>query len=195
MSRLGAEHQRRESLIAAAIDLVGEQGSLSVSVKDIATRAGMSPALAFHYFGDKDTITLLTMRHLLREFSREAVMGLQRSRTPRERVEAIIAASFAPIQFDRRTVAAWLVFYLHADSNEAARRLLHVYTCRLRSNLVEALSHLMTRQRAVAVAETLACLIDGIYIRHALRRGGPDSGEAIRLCLDALNRAEMTETR
>jgi TetR/AcrR family transcriptional repressor of bet genes len=188
MPKVGAEPVRRQSLIDAAIAMIGEQGSLDVSVKQIAVRAGMSPALAFHYFGDKDEIILQTMRHLLREFSREVTGGLKQAGTPLGRIEAVIEASFSTNQFDRTTIAAWLVFYLHAYSSAPAARLLHVYTRRLRSNLTDALRRLMPAPDALETAETLAAIIDGLYVRHALRSGGPDAREAIRICRTCLAR-------
>ena len=186
MPRVGAEPMRRRSLIDAALATIGEHGSLDVSVKEIAGRAGMSPALAFHYFGDKDEIILQTMRHLLREFSREVTDGLRRARNPRERIEAVIDASFSVSQFDRKTIAAWLVFYLHAYSSAPAARLFQIYARRLRSNLVDALTRLMDESDAIMAADTLGAVIDGLYVRHALRAGGPDAAEATRICRNCL---------
>jgi TetR/AcrR family transcriptional regulator, transcriptional repressor of bet genes len=182
MPRTGAESQRRKALIDAAVHMIGQNGSLDVSVKQIADLAGMSPALAFHYFGDKDAIIIETMRHLLRQFSREATSQLTGVADPIGRVQAIIAASFAPSQFDRRSIAAWLVFYLHAYSSEQAARLLHIYTRRLHSNLLEPLRKLLPENQAADAAVNVAATIDGLYIRHALRTGGPDAAEAVRIC-------------
>ena len=188
MPRIGAEPARRRSLIDAALATIGEHGSLDVSVKEIAERAGMSAALAFHYFGDKDEIILQTMRHLLREFSREVTDRLKRASTPRQRVEAIIGASFADSQFDRTTIAAWLVFYLHAYSSQPAARSYNIYATRLQSNLRHALRPLVPEADLSTTADTLAALIDGLYVRHALRSTGPDAAEARRICVECLDR-------
>ncbi len=187
MSRVAAEHGRRQSLINAAILTIGEQGSLDVSVRQIADRAGMSPALAFHYFGDKDEIVTQTMRHLMRDFSVEVLRRLEMARTPLERIEAVVNASFAQSQFERTTIAAWLVFYLRAYSSRKASRLLHIYSSRLRSNLVHPLHLLVGNKRAQDIAESLAAMIDGLYVRHALRHEGPDAAEATRHCMNHLH--------
>jgi TetR/AcrR family transcriptional repressor of bet genes len=187
MPRIGAEAARRRSLIDAAILTIGEQGSLDVSVREIASRAGMSTALAFHYFGGKDEILLATMRHLLREFAQEVRGGLVKAAQPYDRIAAIVRASFAPSQFERRTISAWLVFYLHAHSSQEARRLLHVYARRLHSNLMDALRRMLSGNDAAATAEGLAALIDGLYVRHSLRHDGPDSGEAVAICMQYLD--------
>jgi TetR/AcrR family transcriptional repressor of bet genes len=187
MPKTGVTTGRRQSLIDAAILTIGEQGSLDVSVREIATRAGMSTALAFHYFGGKDGLINETMRHLLREFAQEVRSGLAGAQTPQGRIAAIISASFSPSQFERTTIAAWLVFYLHAYSSPPAARLLQVYTRRLQSNLLDALFGLMDRRTALATAEGLAAMIDGFYVRHALRPQGPDASAAIAACMDYLD--------
>lgn len=183
MPRTGTQQGRRQSLIDAAILTIGEQGSLEVSVREIAGRAGMSTALAFHYFGDKDEIITQTMRSLMRDFSAEVRQRLVRATTPQERVEAVVCACFAKSQFERTTIAAWLVFYLRACSSAKVARLLHVYSGRLRSNLVHALRHLLPEEQSREAAEGLASLIDGLYVRHALRRAGPDAPQAVTLCM------------
>lgn len=182
MPRIGAEPERRRALINAAIDTIGEHGSLDVSVKEIARQAGMSSSLAFHYFGGKDEIITETMRHLLRELTVSMTAGLKQAKSPMERVDAVIQSSFTAEQFERKTIAAWLVFYLHAYSCEQAARLLAIYSRRLNSNLLSGLSELTDRKHANEVAAGLGALIDGIYIRQGLSAEGPDAASAIALC-------------
>ncbi len=183
MPRIGAEPERRRDLINAAIGAIGETGSLDVSVKQIAERAGMSSALAFHYFGGKEKIVSETMRFLLRELTREMRNGLKGKSDARARLEAIVEASFSAQQFNRKSIAAWLVFYVHAYSSKSAARLLNIYTRRLQSNLVHSYRRLLKNERAGRqAAEATAAIIDGVFIRHALRKAGPDRQEAIALC-------------
>ena len=63
--KLGMEPIRREALVSATITEIGQQGTLDVTVAQIARRAGMSSALAHHYFGSKQDIFLAAMRHVL----------------------------------------------------------------------------------------------------------------------------------
>ncbi|MBI5310358.1 MAG: TetR/AcrR family transcriptional regulator [Actinobacteria bacterium] len=44
----------RAAIRQAALELFAEHGVASVSVRDIAKRAGVSPALLFHHYGTKD---------------------------------------------------------------------------------------------------------------------------------------------
>jgi TetR/AcrR family transcriptional regulator, transcriptional repressor of bet genes len=127
--------QRRKALIEAALNAIGEHGSLDVTMSDIAGRAGVSPALAHHYFGGKDDLLEATMRHLLQALRLETVSALARSATPRARLSAIVAVNFSALQFRPATVAAWLAFYVEAQRSTPMRRLLRVYARRLHSNL------------------------------------------------------------
>ena len=79
--RTGMAETRRRALIGAALQEISDRGSLDVTVAQIASRAGVSSALAHHYFGGKDDLILATMRHLLAEFG--AVRG--RRPAPRRR--------------------------------------------------------------------------------------------------------------
>jgi TetR/AcrR family transcriptional repressor of bet genes len=182
MPKVGMEPIRRSALVEATIHEIGARGSLDVTVAQIARRAGMSSALAHHYFGSKEQIFVAAMRHILTLYGAEVRGALIMAKTPRERVEAIIRASFTPAQFRPEMVSAWLNFYVQAQRSDDARRLLHIYQRRLRSNLHHAL-----RRIAGSEARTLtrgcAAMIDGLYIRQALGEGGiaPEAAIAVLL--------------
>ncbi|TIV62294.1 MAG: transcriptional regulator BetI, partial [Mesorhizobium sp.] len=83
-------------------------------------------------------------------------------------------------------IAAWLAFYVEAQQSSALRRLLRVYARRLNSNLMSGLTGILPRTEADRVAEATAALIDGLYIRRALKEGVPDARTAIALIEDYL---------
>lgn len=188
MPKLGMEPIRRAALVKATITEIGRAGSLDVTVSQIARRAGMSSALAHHYFGGKDDIMLAAMRHILTLYGDGVRAALAGAATPRARLEAVIRASFEAGNFQPEVIAAWLNFYVHAQSGGGARRLLEVYQRRLQSNLVHDLRPLVGG-RAGEVAATLGALIDGLYIRQALSGTEPDGRTAsaqVLACLDLL---------
>ena len=187
MPKVGMEPLRRRALIDATISAIGERGSLDVTMSDIAGRAGVSSALAHHYFGAKDELLQATMRHLLSELNADACEALAAASTPRERVSAVIAVNFSDKQFRPETIAAWLAFYVEAQRSTALRRLLRVYARRLHSNLMSGLRHLMRRDDAERCAEAIAALIDGLYIRRALRDGTPNAASAIAIVEDHID--------
>lgn len=169
MPKLGMEPVRRKALVDAALKAIGEHGSLTVTMSQIARNAGVSPALAHHYFGSKEQLLIETIRSLLRQLRDDTAAALARAATPAERISAVIRVSFQADQFAPETVAAWLAFYSEAQRSEATRRLLIVYARRLRSNLVDALTALTDRTNAERIAEGTAAMIDGLYIRQSLK--------------------------
>jgi len=184
--KLGMEPIRREALVKATIEEIGQVGSLGVTVAQIARRAGMSSALAHHYFGGKDQIFLAAMRHTLSLYGAEVRGALVMAKGPRARTEAIVRAGFTSSNFRRDVIAAWLNFYVLAQSDTGARRLLLIYQRRLHSNLVFNLRPLIGPRSAEA-ATRLSGLIDGLYLREALGRGPSSGDEATRQVLTLLD--------
>jgi TetR/AcrR family transcriptional repressor of bet genes len=186
MPKIGAEPIRKAALINATIFEVGRAGSLDVTVAQIARRAGMSPALAHHYFGSKDQMFLSAMRYILRTYG-QSVHDVLPGHGPRGRLDGIIRASFAPQNFQRETVSAWLNFYALSFVSKDAARLLQVYHKRLQSNLIVALRGLTDNPERVA--ETLGALIDGVYLRTVLTQGPTDAAAAQNIIMSYLEEA------
>lgn len=177
MPKVGMEPVRRKALVDATLRAVGDHGSLSVTMSEIARHAGVSPALAHHYFGSKEQLVIETIRSLLRQLRADAVAELRAASGPRARLSAVIRVNFQAHQFAPETVAAWLAFYSEAQRSEAVRRLLVVYARRLNSNLVSSLRALCPAPDAIRVAEGAAAMIDGLYLRQGLK-SAPVSIEA-----------------
>ena len=167
MPKLGMEPIRRASLVDAAIAEFGRARTLDATVGQIARRAGVSPALAHHYFGAKEQLFLAAMRHILRRFGDQTRAALKRAETPRARLDALARACFQPEQFHPEVVAAWRNFSVLAQTSPDAQRLLRRYHRRLRSNLAHDLRPLIGA-RAPAAAAGVAAMLAGIYIGQAL---------------------------
>jgi TetR/AcrR family transcriptional repressor of bet genes len=164
------EPLRRASLVQATITEIGRAQSLDVTVGQIAKTAGMSTALAHHYFGGKNQIFLAAMRYILTEYSTQVRYHLARATTPRARAEAIITGSFDETCFAPATVCAWMSLYAAAPNQPETKRLLTLYQARLRSNLTHALRPLSATPQEDA--DVMAALIDGLYLRAALSDAG-----------------------
>lgn len=186
MPKLGMEPIRRAALVKATIAEIGKAGSLDVTVSQIAKRAGMSSALAHHYFGGKEQMFLAAMRHTLTVYAAEVRGAMTMARGPRARIEAVIRAGFSHSNFRPEVIAAWLNFYVLARTSTDAARLLRVYQWRLRSNLVHDLRPIVG-PRAADVAGRIGGLIDGLYLREGLSLAPPDGAAATRSVLRALD--------
>ena len=170
MPKVGMEPLRRSALVQATIHEIGAAHTLDVTVGQIAKRAGMSTALAHHYFGGKDQIFLAAMRHILSDYRAEVLARIAEASTPRDRVAAIIIASFDETCFAPATVSAWMTLYAASRTNVGTQALLRIYQRRLRSNLTHALRQISAQPETDA--DTLAALIDGHYLRAALSENG-----------------------
>ena len=110
------------------------------------------------------------MRHLLAEFGAAVVAGLRRAEGPRARLSAIIRGSFGPEQFHRATICAWLTFYAWALSSPGAARLLRDLPApAAQQPRPRAEAARRAAAEAERIAEAIGALIDGVYLREALR--------------------------
>lgn len=187
--KIGVEAARRRALVEAAIAEVGAAGSVDVPVERIARRAGVSAALAHHYFGSKDRILFAAMRAILAEFARTARLRRAEARGPRARLEAVVETSFDESQTAPHVVSAWLVFYVQSLRSGPAARLLRIYRRRLRSTLLHDLRRLAPGAEAERIALTLGALIDGLYIRCAPAAEAPPVAETRAAILSYLDAA------
>jgi AcrR family transcriptional regulator len=79
----------REALLEAALVLLKEEGLESLTLREVARRAGVSPGAPYHHFKDKaELVQALAQRSLetLDHLSREAV---QDKTTPTEKLHAV----------------------------------------------------------------------------------------------------------
>jgi len=167
MPKIGMEPIRRTALVEATIHEIGKSGSLDVTVSQIAKRAGMSSGLAHHYFGSKEQLFASAMRHILTLYAAQMRGALLMAVTPRQRIEAIVRASFTPMSLRKEHVSAWMNFYVQAQKCEESERLLKVYQGRLHSNLLHEFRKIAPLP-AEELALGVAAMIDGLYMRDAL---------------------------
>ncbi|MDP2121367.1 MAG: transcriptional regulator BetI [Hoeflea sp.] len=193
MPKIGMEPIRRKALTDAAIEAIGARGSMDVTMSDIAGRAGVSAALAHHYFGSKEQLITESVRALLRELRGDAEQALKAAGSHRARVSAVIAVSFSDKQFSDEVVAAWLAFYVDAHRSPDIRRLLSIYARRLHSNLMSGLGPIAGESDAERISEGAAAMIDGLYIRKALGTG-PARHDAVALVEDHIE-TQLSEIR
>lgn len=194
MPKIGMETARRRALVDATVEAIHERGFCDVTIADIARRAGVSGGLALHYFGSKKALFSETMRFLLGDLADALKLGRGEAHTPRDRISAVIAASFAPTQFRSAIISAWLAFYLQAQTDPTTQRLLRVYTRRLVSNLTHEFRQLLKRRGAARrAAEGTAALIDGLWLQRALADTPPNARSAVRLVEDYVERQLAAE--
>ena len=162
------EESRRSQFIEVTIDSLAEVGYVGTTLAQIAGRAGVSPGLVAHYFGDKDGLLDAAFRSLARRVGDQVRARLRNIATPRARIQAIIDANLAPEEFDRRTGTAWLAFWGQVLQVPSLRRVQSVYQRRTLTNLKSSLKKLVPPEEAQSLAAMIAAMIDGVWLRAAL---------------------------
>src|SRR5262245_50029934 len=159
---------RRRQLVEVTIDSLAEVGYVGSTLAQIASRAGVSPGLVAHYFGDKDGLLEAAFRRLSRTLTERVRSRFVHARTPRGRIQAVIDTNLAPEEFDKRTGTAWLAFWGQVLHEPGLKRVQRVYQRRTLSNLIHALRRLVPPSEARNLATMIAAMIDGVWLRAAL---------------------------
>lgn len=181
---------RRQELVAAAIESLKRHGHDGLSVRRIAARAGVSIGLINHHFPNKDALVAESYRQFSRELSRGFQAAVDRApRAARARLSAFIEAVFSKPNLDPQVLTAWVVFWgLFRQSPEMRRA--HREEGRgygaLPGALVRDLLKGAGKSRFQARIATigLTAMLDGLWLEWCLDPKGFRPAEAIALCED-----------
>lgn len=195
MPKVGMEQLRRRQLIDATIASIHEEGLSNTTIQRISRRAGLSSGIVAHYFQDKAGLLEATMRSLSEDLRRAVVPRLRAARTPEERLFAIIDANFASEMSTPAVEAVWLSFWGQVRQAPNLARIQRVYERRMLSNLLFALRPLLSREDAQQVAKGLAALIDGLWVKCALRELPLDTLEAREIARNYVTTQLAVRTR
>ena len=162
------EDSRRNQLIEVTIDSLAELGYVGTTLAQITGRAGVTPGLVAHYFGDKDGLMDAAFRALARRVGTHVRARLRQISTPRARIQAVIDANLSPEEFSQRTGTAWLAFWGQVLQVPSLKRVQSAYQRRTLTNLRVALNQLVPPDEARNLAAMIAAMIDGVWLRAAL---------------------------
>lgn len=188
MPKVGMPAIRKPQLISATMEAINEVGLQKANVAMIAGIAGVSPGIINHYFGGKSGLLEATMRSILRQLSEgvgERLRAVEHDDVV-GRVQAIVGGNFDAWQTDEKVVRTWLAFWSQAMHEGALNRLQRVNERRLLSHLIIELKKVLPEERARFVANGIAALVDGIWLRGALNPTGIDSKLAQEIIMDYL---------
>jgi betaine-aldehyde dehydrogenase len=182
-SQAPIEETRRRQLVEVTIDSLAELGYVGTTLAQIAARAGVSPGLVAHYFGDKDGLLDAAFRSLARRVGNQVRLRLRQVGTPRGRIQAVIDANLAPEEFEQRTGTAWLAFWGQVLQVKSLKRVQSAYQRRMLSNLRSSLNKLVPPEEAQRLAAMIAAMIDGVWLRAALSGWREADSESARALL------------
>ncbi|NEY91750.1 choline-binding transcriptional repressor BetI [Tabrizicola oligotrophica] len=159
---------RRQELRRAAVTVMQREGAAATTLEKVATEAGASKGIVLHYFRDKQDLFEQAMREANADLRDRVVRRLRLAETPPQRLWAIVEENLGAEVFRPPHGHAWLSLCAEAPRAPRLARLQRVFHSRMHSNMMSALTPLLPRDEAEALALTLSALIDGLWVRLGL---------------------------
>ena len=170
-----SEAERREDLIAATLDCIAEFGIQGATVRQIATRAGVTGGLIRHYFAGKDQMLQAAYRKVMMGMTEAAIAAAIEGETAKSRLRRFIVANVTPPVTDPRTLSLWAAFISHIQIDPS-------FAAIHRENylaFLEALETLLlaffreenrevSKQQCRAQTIALSALVDGLWLEGTL---------------------------
>ena len=193
--RREAEDKRRDDLIAAVLDLVCEGGTDAATVRAIAERAGVTPGLIRHHFGEKDALMRAAYARLVDGMVSPCLAAAAAAGpAPAARLCAFLTAALRPPVLDPRSVGVWAA-YMHRTRADAHLRAAHedgyLSFRNALQDLIAALPRPPASPRDAAIA--LNALLDGLWLEGGLLPDRFAAGELERIALSAAARLLDTD--
>lgn len=174
MPKLGMPEIRKPQLIDATMSVIDDVGLSGASVSLISKKAGVSAGIINHYFGGKHGLLEATMRTVLQQLGESVQRQLRQipDDQPHRRIMAIVEGNFDQQQMESKVVKTWLAFWSQSMHDPELYRLQRINARRLISHLTIELKKIKSHDQAQLIAETLAALVDGLWLRGALSPHG-----------------------
>lgn len=103
--RGGRAPNRREDVIRAAAELIGERGFDGTSMRDIARAVGMLPGSLYYHFASKEELFLALHEHAVARYHAALDAALDGVRDPWDRLEAAVRAHLRELLGSRNLLA------------------------------------------------------------------------------------------
>lgn len=191
--------ERRADITAAAIALALEEGLAGVTMRAVATRTGVAPALVAHYEPNMDELVTSTFRAIVGGELDELEMQLSPIASAAEKLDLLVSTLLDGSR-DAVThvwVDGWSLGRRNDTLAEGVRAEMDRWHAAITRILVDGSStgEFSVREGAAdAVAWQILGMIDGLNA-HALVRWGRDANrpDLLRSVLDAILRGETAQ--
>ena len=178
---------RRRELSEAAFVVMTQFGLSGTTVSRVAECAGMSQGLVHHYFKSKSDLLEAAMWEVVRKYRRIVVDEVSKHDGPRDKLIAVVEASFSPDMFRQHFAQAWLSFCGEAAFDPQYARIQLLMFNRMQSNFAAHLRMLLPADQVRPAARMLCMQSHGIWLRCALDPDGITRDEACAQLLGLLN--------
>ena len=183
--RRALPEDRRVDLVAATLRCLARWGHEGVSVRRIATEAGVSAGLVNHHFEGIEALVAAAYEKVSGDVMAAILARVEPVEGPRARLSAFFDASFSDMVLDPGLLRVWVVFWSmlpHAEPLKAIqKRTWADYRLTLERELAACVppgAVLDTGRAALG----LAALMDGLWLQWCLDPGSYDAATGIALC-------------
>jgi len=196
MTRRAFHHEpesvRQNDLIAATLDSIAELGLAGATVREVASRAGVTPGLIRRYFDNKERLIAAAYRTFMSDLTTAAEAGCGDG-SAHSRLAGLIRASVTAPVADGRTLSIWAAFIGTVNSDpvmaEAHRKGYQAFRDLIERLVGEVLTERGTpasKQEIRRQAIVLNALLDGLWIEISM--GGDDFSrlDVVRIALNSV---------
>lgn len=196
-SRPKLTQQRRVQTLEAAVEVIGERGLCETRVSDVASRAGLSPALLLYYFGSKSNLLIEALTYSEDRFYLTTFHELSGIEDARARLVRLIDLAVPPDNSNGALAGDWTLWvelWTRALRDEDAATKRAALDRRWRTTIADIVRE---GQRAGVFGRALdpnefalrlGALMDGLVIQMLLDDPDIDAAKMRRLCLETATR-------
>jgi AcrR family transcriptional regulator len=186
-NRRAEPDERREMLVAATLRCLVRDGHAGISVRRIATEAGVSVGLLNHHFGSIDALIADTYQKLASELTTALLQEIEQADTPAARMDAFLTGSFAPRVMDPDLLGAWVVFWSLIRHSEHVSQS-HEKSYRAYLDLLRQLLDDLAASEEFVIHDThlaaigLSAMLDGLWIEWCLNPETFSPANGLHIC-------------
>lgn len=192
------EAERRQDLIRATLDCISEKGLEGATVREIASRAGVTGGLIRHYFDSKDQMLQAAYRETMASMTTTAIAAAGAEggggvKSARLRLHDFIIANVSPPVTDPRTLSLWAGFIGHIRVDPEFARIHRENYLIFLDALEELIAGFLAecgRVPATGESRRLAIaingLIDGLWLEGSLAQDLFDDDALPRIALESV---------
>jgi AcrR family transcriptional regulator len=182
---------RRDQMLRAAAELIGERGFSETRIADVARRSGASPALVIYYFGTKDELLTAALRYSEDLFYATIRTQLDELPTARARLELLVRLTCVPQGYDEVPGAwglwfdLWVQAFRHPEVSKDRIELDQRWRDTVAGVVLagQAAGEISADADVDTFTQTFAALLDGLSIQVALLDPIVDADRAFTLAM------------
>ncbi len=186
-NRRAEPDERREMLVAATLRCLVRDGHAGISVRRIATEAGVSVGLLNHHFGSIDALIADTYQKIASELTTALRQEIQQAATPAQKMDAFLVGSFSPRVMDPQLLGVWVVFWSLIRHSEHVSQS-HEKSYRVYLDLLRQLLDDMAASEGFVIHDTrlaaigLSAMLDGLWIEWCLNPETFSPANGLHIC-------------